>query len=220
MHKEHFQAASLPVRVPRGFEGFWEIMVRLDKEQGCFTVADVDGESNVSVKSISKYLTALVRAGFVERIATRHHAIKGKYPTPLYKLLKHPVKAPRVRPDGSVVPPTTAHEQLWIAIRNLTTGFSLAELMFAATTEEVKPDKQTAGRFVRQLQSAGYLAVTRTTRRGGVKGRGGAAAWRLKPGMNTGPLPPSLKHINGKSVWDPNLKKFMGEPPIAKEVKP
>lgn len=220
MRAEHFNSASLPVRVPRGFEGFWEIMLKLDQEQGCFTVADIDGESNVSVKCISKYLTALVAAGFVEHIATRHHAIKGKYPTPLYKLLKHPVKAPRLRPDGSVVPGSTAHEQLWIAMRNLTAGFSLAELMFAATTEDVKPNKQTAGRFVRQLHSAGYLAVTRTTRRGGVKGRGGAAAWRLKPGMNTGPLPPTLKHINGKSVWDANLKKFVGEPPIAKEVKP
>jgi hypothetical protein len=219
MHKEHFDSASLPVRVPRGFEGFWEIMVRLDKEQGCFTVADVDGLSNVSVKCISKYLTALVAAGFVERVATRHHAIKGKYPTPLYKLLKHPLKAPRLRPDGSLVPTTTAHEQLWIAMRNLTTGFSLDELVFAATTEDLKPNKQTAGCFVRRLHKAGYLAVTKATRRGGVKGQGGASAWRLKPGMSTGPLPPSLKHINGKSVWDPNLKKFMGAAPIAREVK-
>lgn len=220
MHKEHFQAAQLPVRVPRGFEGFWEIMVRLDKEQGCFTVADIDGESNVSVKCISKYLTSLTRAGFAEQVTTRAHGVKGKYPTPLYKLLKHPVKAPRLRPDGSVVPGATVHEQLWIAMRNLSAGFSLTELMFAATTEEVKPNKQTAGRFVRELHNAGYLAVTRTTRRGGVNGRGGAAAWRLKPGMNTGPLPPSLKHVDGKAVWDANLKKFMGEPPIAKEVKP
>lgn len=219
MRAEHFNSANLPVRVPRGYEGFWEIMLKLDKEQGCFTVADVDGESNVSVKCISKYLTALVAAGFVEAIGNRHHATKGKYPTPLYKLLKQPVTAPRVRRDGSVVPSTT-HEQLWIAMRNLTAGFSLTELMFAATTDEVKPNVQTAGRFVRRLHRAGYLAVTKTTRRGGVNGRGGAAAWRLKPGMNTGPLPPSLKHINGKSVWDPNLKKFMGTAPIAKEVQP
>lgn len=218
MHKEHFHNASLPVRVPRGYEGFWEIMVRLDKAQGCFTVADVDGESNVSIKCISKYLKALVAAGFVEPISTRPHKIRGKYPTPLYKLMKHPLKAPRVRADGSLVLDTTAAEQLWIAMRNLTTGFSLAELMFAATTEDVKPNRQTAGRFVRQLHQAGYLAVTNTTRRGGIKGRGGASAWRLKPGMNTGPLPPSLKHINGKSVWDPNLQKFMGSAPIAKEV--
>jgi hypothetical protein len=219
MHKEHFHNASLPVHVPRGFEGFWEIMLRLDAAQSCFTVADVDGESNVSVKCISKYLTALVRAGVAERVATRQHGIKGKFPTPLYKLLKKPVKAPRLRPDGSQVPASTAHEQLWIAMRNLTTGFSLVELVFAATTDDVKPDKQTAGCFVRRLHKAGYLAVTKATRRGGVKGRGGASAWRLKPGMNTGPSPPSLKHINGKSVWDPNLKKFMGDAPIAKEVK-
>ena len=218
MRAEHFNSASLPVRVPRGYEGFWEIMLKLDKEQSCFTVADVDGESNVSVQCISKYLTALVAAGFVETIGTKHHAIKGKYATPLYKLLKKPVTAPRVRRDGSVVP-TSAIEQLWIAIRNLTTGFSLAELVFAATTDDVKPKMQTAGCFVRRLHRAGYLAVTKTSRRGGVEGRGGASAWRLKPGMNTGPLPPSLKHINGKSVWDPNLKKFMGNAPIAKEVE-
>ncbi|MGW1423650.1 hypothetical protein ACWAT4_26415 [Bradyrhizobium manausense] len=220
MHKEHFHKASLPIRVPRGNEGFWEIMVRLNKEQGCFTVADVDGEGHVSVKHISKYLKGLVAAGFVEQIATRQHPIKGKFATPLYRLLKQPVKAPRVRPDGSLVPTTTAAEQLWIAMRNLSTGFSLAELVFAATTEELKPNMQTAGCFVRRLHRAGYLAVIKTSKRGGVAGRGGASAWRLKPGMSTGPLPPSLKHINGKSVWDPNLKQFVGEGPIAKEVKP
>lgn len=218
MRREHFNNASLPVRVPRGYEGFWEIMVKLDKEQGCFTVADIDGESNVSVKCISKYLTALVAAGFVEAIGARHHAIKGKYPTPLYKLLKHPVKAPRVRHDGSIVP-TTAVEQLWNAMRNLPGAFSLAELVFAASTDDVKPNKQTAGCYVRRLYNAGYLSVAKQTRRGGVNGRGGAAAWRLKPNMNTGPLPPSLKHINGKSVWDPNLQKFVGKAPIAREVK-
>jgi hypothetical protein len=219
MHKEHFHSASLPVRVPRGNEGFWEIMLRLQTANGCFTVADIDGESNVSIKCISKYLTALVAAGYAEPLTSRPHKIKGKYPTPLYRLVKTPAKAPRVRADGSLVPVSTAAEQLWIAMRNLTTGFSLVELMFAATTEDVKPNKQTAGRFVRELHNAGYLAVTRTTRRGGVKGRGGAAAWRLKPGMNTGPLPPSFKQINGKSVWDANLKKFVGDAPIAKEVK-
>jgi hypothetical protein len=218
MRSEHFRSASLPVRVPRGYEGFWEIMVRLDAEQGAFTVADIDGESNVSVKCISKYLTALVAAGFVEAIGTKHHAIKGKYPTPLYKLLKHPVKAPRVRRDGSFVQ-ANAIEQLWNAMRHHPGAFSLADLVFAASTDLVKPNKETAGCYVRRLVRAGYLTVATTTRRGGVKGRGGATAWRLKPNMNTGPLPPSLKHINGKTVWDPNLQKFVGAAPIAREVK-
>ncbi|MBW7968147.1 hypothetical protein [Bradyrhizobium sp. BR 10289] len=210
MQREHYHSASLPVRVPRGFEGFWEIMLRLNAAQGCFTVADVDGESNVSVKCISKYLTALVRAGFAEPVSTRSPKIPGKYPTPLYRLLKMPREAPRLRRDGSIVT-GTAQQNLWIVIRR-GSPFTIRDLTFFAATDEIPQKLATVARFVRFLEAAGYLVAVKPS-----KGRH-AKVWRLKPGMNTGPLPPSLKEINGKTVWDPNLKKFMGSSPVAKEV--
>jgi hypothetical protein len=212
MHREHFRSAHITVRVPRGKSGYWAIMLRLHRDQGCFTVRDVDGESNTSIKHISKYLKALVAAGFVEQVSTRRHGIAGKYPTPLYRLVKQPVQAPRVRDDGSVIP-ATAQEQIWIAIRNLKV-FKLAELRFASTTDDVMPKSQTVARFVRFLEAAGYLAVVSSGRRGIPQ------TWRLKPGMNTGPLPPQLKQLDAKVVWDPNIEKFIGEAPIANEVQP
>lgn len=212
MHREHFHQAGLPVRVPRGNDGFWKIMCRLNAEQSCFTVRDIDGESNASIKNISKYLRGLVAAGYVEQIATRQHDVPGKYPTPLYRLLKQPLKAPRVRDDGSLIA-GTAQEQLWTAIRTLKT-FNVKELVFAATTDDVRPKVQTAARFLRMLHTAGYLSTV------GTAGPGNPQMFRLKPHMNTGPLPPSCKQVEGKFIWDPNLEKFVGAAPIAKEAQP
>lgn len=212
MRSEHFRQGSLPVRVPRGHDGYWAIMLRLQKEQGCFTVHDVDDASNANVRCIKRYLKGLVAAGFAEPLSNRPHAIRGKYPTPLYRLLKQPVTAPRVRADGSLIW-GEAQEQIWIAIRNLK-QFTLAELLFAATTDKLKPKAPGARHYVHLLETAGYLVVVSAGKTRGPR------TWRLKPAMNTGPLPPSIKQIAGKFVWDQNLEKFIGPAPAAQEVKP
>ena len=210
MHREHFDNASVPVRVPRGNDGFWAIMRRLNAEQGHFTVADIDGESNVSISNISEYLKGLVAAGIAEQCGKRPPAAKGRFPTPLYRLLKQPIRAPRVREDGSLILPSH-DEQLWTAIRTLKT-FNVKELIFAATTDDVKPSLFSARHLLKILHGAGYLTVTS-------RGQRGNQVYRLKPNMNTGPLPPRSKQLNGRLVWDPNLGKFMGDAPIASEVK-
>ena len=46
--------------------------------------------------------------------------------------------------------------------------------------------------------------------------------WRLRPGMNFGPLAPCFKAVRANAIYDPNLKKFVGEPvaAVVEEVAP
>jgi hypothetical protein len=121
------------------------------------------------------------------------------------------VRVPRGRePAGR---PPKHKDPLWVAIRNLKT-FGLKELVFAASTDTNRVSPGAASMFLHRLVRAGYLIVLRKAARG----RG--AIWRLKPSMDTGPRPPVVRSIRAHVLWDPNLKKFVGEPPIAKEVSP
>lgn len=207
MRPEHFQEASLPVRVPRGNEGFWQIICKLHEAQGEFTVADIDGESNVNVKMIQKYIRLLIAGGFIERVRTA-----ALFSAPVYRLLKHQKRAPRVRPDGTLIV-SDAIEHLWTTIRNLKT-FGLRELIFAATTTDVTPTYALAKRYVSYLSAAGYLTVVQP------KVGNRPQSWRLKPGMDFGPKPPCLKAFNSKVMWDPNICAFFGATPVAAEVSP
>lgn len=107
--------------------------------------------------------------------------------------------------------PSTQKEPLWVAIRTLKT-FGLTELLFVVDDPKIKP--ASARVFLHRLTRGGYLAVLRKAS----PGRG--AIWRLKPRMDTGPRPPVQRSIRATVLWDPNLKAFVGELPIAKEVAP
>jgi hypothetical protein len=205
MRAEHHHKANLKVRVPRGNEGFWQIICQLHSSQGTFTVVDIDGESCVNPQLIRKYIRLLIAGGFVERIGRD----RGKFASASFRLLKSPNRAPRVRPDGSMIH-ANAIEHLWTAIRTLK-SFGLRELMFAASTPEVAPTYALAKRYAAYLTRAGYLSV---------KANAGKHTWRLKPGMNTGPLPPAIQEVRAEVMWDRNLKAFVGEAPIASEVSP
>lgn len=214
MRAEHFHTAALLVRMPRGQDGFWQIICRLSESQGTFSAMDIDGESNVSIKGIEKYIRLLVAGGFIAPLEVRKKAARGKasrFVAPLYRQIKFQKRTPRIRPDGSLIP-ATAIEQLWTAIRSLKT-FGLKELIFAATTDEVTPSYALAKRYVHYLTTAGYLTAA-------VQARGRSRAWRLKPGMNTGPLPPCLKAVRARTMWDPNINTFVGGAPEASEVSP
>lgn len=206
MHPEHFQETPLKVRVPRGNDGFWEIMCKLHVSQGTFTVADIDDESCVNAQLIRKYVRLLLAGGFIERVGASNPDFKSA----VYRLVFQPKRAPRVRPNGSLIP-GTATELLWTAIRSMK-SFTLKELIFAATTPDVKPSYALAKRYAHYLTVAGYLTVVVPSNKKQV--------WRLKPKMDTGPLPPQLKAVRADALFDQNLKAFVGPAPIVKEVSP
>ncbi|UFZ05477.1 hypothetical protein LQG66_03935 [Bradyrhizobium ontarionense] len=203
------QQAKLDVRVPKGNEGFWLIMNHLQILNGEFTVGDIDELTCSCVQNVSKYLTGLLNAGIAEQVGERPPKAKGQFASPLYRLVKTPVLAPRVRDDGSLIP-ATAQECVWNAMRTLK-QFNVPELIFAATTDQVKPKEPATRRYVMLIERAGYLVRV---------GKCQPIRYRLKPDMNTGPQPPSCKLFDVRVVWDPNLKRFFGDAPEAREVAP
>ena len=80
--------------------------------------------------------------------------------------------------------------------------FHARELAVQASTDEVKVEHETAKRYVRELESAGYLSVRDPG--AGRKPR----IYMLKPGHNTGPRPPAI--LRAKVVWDRNKGEIMG----------
>lgn len=195
--------ALLPVRVPRGQEGYWQIICYLADRQGDFTINDVDGETNAGRSDVQVYVWALHKAGFlamVQRGAPNHVPA-------VFRLVKRQTEAPRLRRDGSVAPPT-AQQQLWRTIRVLKV-FGLKELLFSASTDELAPGYQTAKRYVHRLVAAGYLIAMPAGRR---------TSYRLKACMDTGPRPPEARKIHAELMWDPNTRRFVGEEPRVSEA--
>ncbi len=102
-------------------------------------------------------------------------------------------EAPRVRKDGSIVPPTKT-EALWRTIKMLG-NFTYAELAAAAGAEGLQ-----ARDYCQHLARAGYLLVTETK-------HPNPTIYKLAPGKNTGPLPPQIQRT--KTVYDPNLRQIV-----------
>ncbi|WP_341992288.1 hypothetical protein [Azorhizobium sp. AG788] len=199
---------ALTVAVPRGHDGYWAIIRDLDT-QGPWTPADVVDQSNADPGSIHDYVRRLAKAGICRQVAERPGVFKAK-PIPVYQLCERPLQAPRLRRDGSRCPPT-GQEQMWRALRNLGT-VTYIELAHAASTDEVSVDPVAARAYLKVLGKAGYLVVAQASK------PGKAAVWRLKPGMNTGPLPPLV--MRTKFIWDQNRKAVMGAAEQAEEARP
>jgi hypothetical protein len=194
---------ALNVRLPRGEEGYWQIIRVLDA-RGAWTVSDIDGESCDNRNCIGKYVKRLVMAGFARHVGDKIVTARGLARVKEYKLLKSPKAAPRIRTDGTVIV-STQQECLWRAIRALKGGFNVRELAFAASIDAIKIREAAAQRYVELLAGAGYLALLQAR-----KGRHGLNTWRLKPAMNTGPLSPTI--LRAEAIFDRNLRKVMGEP--------
>jgi DNA-binding IscR family transcriptional regulator len=190
------QMAVISARVPRGYDGYWSIMLALD-ERGPFSISDVDGRTNVDRADIAQYVRRLVKAGIVRVVDQVRSGAK------LYRLVKRPRRTPRPRRDGSLVG-VTGLQRMWTAMRGGLRVFSVEELAYFA---EVKP--AAAANYVRRLANAGYLTPI------------GGDRWRLKPAPpgkpgDTGPLAPVIMRVN--FMWDRNLREAVSDAHVAEEA--
>lgn len=200
---------ALRVEIPRGYLDYWRIIREMDAA-GPWTIAMIVGRTRSHYMTVSRYVRRLQKAGIADIVGERAGVQPNK--PKLYRLASIPVEAPRLRDDGSACLPTE-HEQMWRAVRTLQ-QFDVPELAFTASTDVVCVSKSAAKSFIARLSAAGYLTCVQA-------GNGGTAArravWRLKPAMNTGPLPPIF--MRTKFVWDANRQEIVGSSVLAEEAR-
>lgn len=199
--------------VMRGIDHFWKVIRDLDAD-GPWSVRDIDLRSNVSHRStISDFVRRLVAAGMAE-ITDARVAVSGPTKSAAtYRLSgPQPMRAPRLRRDGTVAEQGRGQQQMWNVMRGplARDGFTFHDLALWGSTEQVVISKDSAKKYVQHLAGAGYLLEIRP----GAPAR--PAVWRLKPSMNTGPRPPLI--LTAKIVYDQN--KMTAAPFEAVEVAP
>lgn len=183
----------------RGYLVFWRIILEQGRGGRLFTVADVHGKTNAALDTVRGYVASLVRAAYLELVEQRERG-GGRPAANVYRLLKAPSEAPRLRRDGTPVEMGGAREQMWRTMRMLG-QFTVRDLVVAASTARTPIKESDAKDYLRYLRLAGYLVSQRQAL------PGGPAVYRLLPGRYTGPRPPMVQRV--KRVWDPNLNKVM-----------
>lgn len=184
---------TLSLTVPRGEAGFWSIIRELD-ETGPWTVRMVHDRSNVALQVVAHYVRKLHLGGFAELVDQKPH--RNLASANVYRLLRKPLQAPRLRSDGTELPETRA-EQLWRAMK-------MAKYFAPADLAELCPGvaEATAHNYCYQLAAAGILART-------------GSGFRLV--RNLGNQAPRV--LATKMVFDPNAGAVVG-PSVAREVQP
>lgn len=176
-------------REKRGQEWIWSVVMEL-AHRGPMTVRDVRRKTTASVATVREYMARLERGGYIER-----HGLRGQQVT--YRLVRPARRAPRLRRDGSELPPTK-RENMWRTMRMIG-AFDVRALTIAASTDEVAIKKSDAKDYVGHLFAAGYL------RQVGAATSGQPYIYRLA--RNTGPCPPQVQRVN--QVYDPNLHEVV-----------
>ncbi|MBL1422657.1 MAG: hypothetical protein COC24_019290 [Alphaproteobacteria bacterium] len=192
---------KITVKVPRGHQGYWNIIKVLGANEQSFILSDVYLLTNGHTKSVSDYVKRLVKAKYlkvVSRIKT-HNIITIYH----YKIMKMVINAPRLRRDGSECLPTK-NQYMWQTMRALNV-FDAHELADRATTEVERPIALgTANRYLQALCKAGYLAIYKAHKNTSL------TRYRFLKAMDTGELAPRI--MRSKVVWDANLCQMMCEP--------
>lgn len=196
--KPLLETVALSLRVPRGADGYWSIICDLGRTGASFTLADIDGRSNVDPDTISEYLRRLVKGGWVEPVSTER---VGARTFRRYRLVRIGRDAPRLRRDGSEYP-ETARDRMWRAMKMLDT-WTWVDLAAATETETLPPvPAETAKSYIRRLDAAG---VVQALDKGGPNR---PATYRLL--RNIGAAAPRI--LRSHAVFDPNSNTVLGTP--------
>lgn len=186
------EAARAAGRLP-GRRGVWAAI----REMGTFTRQDLRmAVPHVRQHVVHEYLAALIRSGRVAAGPMVPGWSRGDGKVRRYTLIRDTgVDAPRLRKDGSELPPT-AQQLMWEAMRILG-EFTAHSLAASASTGEVAVPVGTAASYIRHLRAAGYLGARACD--------GGGGIYRIA--HDTGGLAPLIQRT--KVVFDANLNRVM-----------
>jgi len=192
----HMQTLNL--RVARGNQGYWELIVAADKT-GPWTIADIELGSNVTTRSVSQLVERLVKGGYARKIAEIAPSAKGRKPAGVFRLTQRPFFVPRLDRDGRELP-ETVQQVLWRTMKMLKT-FTPRELVDAASEGREKPIELDSARFyVGALVGAGIIAIRQK-----VRSRREAKYALVR---SLGARAPQI--LSTRLVYDPNGKAVVG----------
>lgn len=203
--------AALRVRVRRGQQGIWEAIREHRREP--WTLRQIWRETGVgNVETVRDYVRRLVAGGYVARAGhvEREDGRSGHSSAATYVLVRDGgAEAPRLRRDGTEVPPT-GQEAMWRTLRMIGgDGVTADDLAVMASTDVRPVTRATAATYLHHLMHAGYLRVVEDGRPGHKPGTGQRTRYALRAGMNTGPAAPMIARIT-HAVWDPNRSDWAG----------
>lgn len=183
--------------IKRGQDYLWQVIRDLtaaDRNRPIFLSEIMKQMAGTDASAVKLDLVRMVKAGLI--------APQTSAAGPCWQALKRPTKLPALGKEGLAV--RSAQDAMWAAMRALKV-FDARELSLAASTEDRAVPLWTAKSYLRRLDTAGYLTVTRAA----TKGPGGrTATYRLKPSMDTGPEAPRI--LRTRMVYDPNRNEVMG----------
>lgn len=187
---------TLSLRVPRGQDGYWSLIMKAGADGALFTLADIDGLTNASRSVVAEYLSRLLKAGYIEIVATEQRTIGTRH---IYRLVRTSRDAPRLRRDGTEYP-ETGRDRMWRAMKMLD-SWTWVELSEATETETLAPVPcETVKSYCRHLHAAGVLQMI---------DKGGPnrpATYRLL--RNIGASAPRI--LRTHAVYDPNSNTVLG----------
>lgn len=192
---------KLTVRVPRGQQGYWDIIRALGAEGQEFALHDVYMRTNVAKASVSDYIRRLVKGGYLK--LSRSVKKKGVIKTKHFVVLKPVGVAPSLRRDGSESPPTL-NGYMWRAMKMLP-PFDANELVRVCDVDGRIIAIKTARGYLMMLHKAGYLRLIAP------HSYEKLAVYQFVKSMDTGHHAPRI--MKSKIVWDQNLNQRMGEEP-------
>ncbi|MCM0751006.1 hypothetical protein DEA98_05260 [Brucella pseudogrignonensis] len=190
----------------RGFDHYWTVMMDYAVAERSFTARDVFNHSNAQQSDINDFMRRLVKAGFIEPVASDRDAAT-------YKVIIRQSMTPKVRRDGTVIEGVSKQKAMWNHMRMSAgaQGFTAQDISIWASTDETRIGIEAAKSYIKFLAKAGYLTEVQ-------KGKSGnLGIYRLSPDMNTGPLPPII--LRAKGVFDQNRHEIVG-PVETEEVQP
>lgn len=181
-------------------QAYWDRMRALSRTRDGFTIGEVlDKFRAADMRTVQHYVRSLVRVGAVAAIGERR--TERNRVARLYRVNLNAAVDPVARACALPAQPGRVQQQIWTAMRGMG-GFTPHELAVQASTDEIGVTRAVARDYANALAVAGYLQELAP--RQGRK----PAVMRLKPGMNTGPVPPAVLSAGG--VLDRNRNQVFG----------
>lgn len=169
--------------------------------------------ANVHDSAAETYLQGLEAAGYIalDRIDPSERVRGTAKGVHYYRLVRDAgAEAPRVTRDGKPVTQGLRQEQMWRALRMIKADTNARELAAHASSSTAPVSAVAAEDYLRTLQVAGYLDITREQ-----PAREGGYRYRLKPARNTGPRPPMI--CRTQAVYDPNEHRVVWQREVTEE---